>query len=233
MKLAPRVIRVQLEEWAPWAKLALRATQAPLVFKAQMDSKDLSAHEAREAIRAPAEIRAPRAQLAPEAQPALAVIAETPAIQEEQAPMALPAVVVQQVQEATPAQPDSQVPQARQDLVVPLAPPGLKAIRAPRAPLVTKAPQDNADKPATLARTVFPASQAEPALRVHAATQVIRATRVQLAEPDKQDVKADKETEATRVLQESREQMAPSAPEVRVLPKAIPVTRAQLVQQGL
>lgn len=118
------------------------------------------------------------------------------------------------------------MPRARPDLVVPLAPPGLKAIRAPRAPLVTKAPQDNADKPATLVQRVFPASQAEQAPKVHAATRVIRATRVQLAEPDKQDVKADKETEATRVLQESREQMAPSAPGARVLPKAIPATQA-------
>ena len=230
MKLAPRVIRVQLEEWAPWAKLALRATQAPLVFKAQMDSKDLSAHEAREAIRAPAEIRAPRAQLAPEAQPALAVIAETPAIQEELAPMALLVVAATQDQEATRENLALLVPLEKRDHVVQQAPLGLKAIRAPRAPLVTKAPQDNADKPATLARTVFPASQAEPALRVHAATQVIRATRVQLAEPDKQDVKADKETEATQVLQEPREQMAPSAPEAHVLLKAMPATLAQLAQ---
>ena len=46
-------------------------------------------------------------------------------------------------------------------------------------------------------------------------------------------MKADKETEATQVLQEPREQMAPSAPEAHVLPKAIPATRAQLAQLDL
>ena len=64
VKLAPRVTQAQPAPQAPWAELALRVTLAPLVFKAQMDSKDLSAHEAREAIQAPAEILAPRAQQA-------------------------------------------------------------------------------------------------------------------------------------------------------------------------
>ena len=73
---------------------------------------------------------------------------------------------------------------------------------------------------------VFPASQAERALRAHAAPRAIRATRVQRAEPDKRVAKADKEIPATRVLPEPREQMAPSAPEAHVLLKAMPATRA-------
>jgi hypothetical protein len=100
VKLAPRVIRVQPVQWAPWAELALRETQAPLVFKAQMDSKGLSARKAREAIRAPEEIQVPRAPLVPEAQQGPAATAVIPAIQEERAPMALAAVAATQVQEA-------------------------------------------------------------------------------------------------------------------------------------
>jgi hypothetical protein len=80
---------------------------------------------------------------------------------------------------------------------------------------------------------VFPASPAEPALKAHAATQVTQEMRVPRAEPDKQDVKADKVIGETRVLREPREQMAPSAPEARVLPKAIPATLAQLEQPDL
>jgi hypothetical protein len=70
----------------------------------------------------------------------------------------------------------------------------------------------------------------ERALKAHAATQAIQEMRVQPAEPDKRDAKADREILATRVLQEPREQMAPSAPEARVLLKAMPATRAQLAQ---
>jgi hypothetical protein len=80
---------------------------------------------------------------------------------------------------------------------------------------------------------VFLALLAEPALRDHADPRAIRAIQVPQAEPDKRVAKADRETRATRVLQEPREQMAPKAPEARVLLKAIPATRAQLAQPDL
>ena len=97
----------------------------------------------------------------------------------------------------------------------------------------TRAPRDNAVKLARQAKMEFRVLREERALKAHAATQAIREMRVQPAEPDKRDVKADKVIVATRALQEPREQMAPSAPEARVLPKVMPATRAQLAQLGL
>lgn len=230
VKLAPRVIPVKLAEWAPWAELALRETQAPPGLKARMDSKGLSARKAREETRVPEEIQVPRAPLVPEAQQALVATAPTRATLEERAPMVLPGVAATRDQEATQENPALLVPPEKRDHAVQQAPLGLKVIRAPQAPLVTKALRDNAVKPATLARMVFPASPAERARRDHAATLVIRAMRVPRAEPDKRDVKADRETEATQVLRESREQMAPSAPEARVLPKETLETPVILVR---
>jgi hypothetical protein len=76
----------------------------------------------------------------------------------------------------------------------------------------------------------FRVLQAEPALRARVVTSAIQEMRVLRAEPDKLDVKADKVTAATRVLQESREQMAPSAPEARVLLKGMLATLVILAQ---
>ncbi len=106
VKPAPRVIRVQLAEWAPWAELVPEETLAPLVFKAQMDFRGSWARKAQEAPLDPEEIRAPLDKLGQEARQAPAATAVILATQEERAPMALLAVVVQRVQEATQAQPD-------------------------------------------------------------------------------------------------------------------------------
>lgn len=139
MKLAPRVIRAKPAEWAPWAELALRATQAPLVSKAQMDSKGSWARKVHEAPRDPKEISAIRAPPGPEAQQVLAETAEISATQEERGPMVLPAVVVPRVQEAIPAQSVLLVPLALQDPEVKPVPQATRVQRAPRALPATRA----------------------------------------------------------------------------------------------
>lgn len=119
---------------------------------------------------------------------------------------------------------------ARQDLAAQPVPRATWVQRVQPGLLAEWAPQDNAVKRARQAKMAFRVLLEERALKAHAATQAIQEMRVQPAEPDKRDVKADKVIVATRVLQEPREQMAPSAPEARVLLKGMLATLVILAQ---
>lgn len=164
-------------------------TQAPLVTKAQMDSKDLLGRKAQEVTRVPEEIQVPLAPLGPEDTRAQELTAEIQVILAERAPMALPVVAATRALAETQAQPVSLVPPEKRDHAVQPAPLVTWVQQVLPGSLVKWATRDNVVKPAIPARMVFPASQAERVPKVHAATQVIRATPVQPAEPDKRDDK--------------------------------------------